>query len=395
MEAPCLSYTRRVSGKSILDDTPPEFGFVVRAVRWPRSPADDAQLKASSAGLDWVRVERIARRHRVEGLVWAAVRQAGVELPSATEKSLKACADRIGHQNAQLALECAFLQKAFADAEVDLLFIKGLSLAQLAYGNILLKAGWDIDILVPPTSAAAAASVLRARGYEPEVPKHCPDVDTLLFWHRLFKESVWRHPRRGIHIELHTALVDHPMLLPGVGVSSPRQSVRIGPGMTLPTLAIDELVSYLCAHGASSAWFRLKWIADLAALLAPFDSAAISRLYSRAQELGAGRAADVGLILCQELFGTDVDAHLMERLRASAANQKLLASVRRSLVGRAVDTELSRIPTGTIGIHRFQISVLPGLRYRLLAIAIELRSLARKLPKFRDRSRQRADSSHS
>lgn len=181
------------------------------------------------------------------------------------------------------------------------------------------------------------------------------------------------------------------MLLPGLGMRSPRQDVRIGPSLTLPTLALDELVSYLCAHGASSAWFRLKWIADLAALLAPFDSGEIDRLYARTQALGAGRAADVGFILCHDLFGTDVDSRLLERLRAGAANRTLLALVRRSLTGRAVDTELSEIPAGTLGIHLFQIGVLPGLRHKLLAGAVALRSLARYLPKYRERSEERAD----
>ena len=36
----------------------------------------------------------------------------------------------------------------------------------------------------------------------------------------------------------------------------------------MPTLADEPLYAYLCVHGASSAWFRLKWIADLNALLA-------------------------------------------------------------------------------------------------------------------------------
>jgi hypothetical protein len=370
-----------VSDLRILADTPPEFAFVVEATRWPRDRVEDAQLRASAVSLDWARIERIACRHRVEGLVWAAVRQANVELPPVIQKSLEVRAGRIAHQNARIALECASLQKACSKAGIDLLFIKGLSLAQLVYGSITLKAGWDIDILVPPARAAQAASVLRARGYVPEVPSHCPDAKTLLAWHRRSKESVWRHAARGIYTELHTALVDHPMLLRGVSLSSPRQNVRIGPGITLPTLATSELFSYLCVHGASSAWFRLKWIADLGALLAPLDSSAIDLLYEGSRKLGAGRAADVGLILCQELYGTDVNPSLLERLRDSDANRKLLTLVRRSLVGAAVETELSKIPFGTFGIHLFQMGVMPGMPYKLQALLIALRTFSRKLRK--------------
>ena len=34
------------------------------------------------------------------------------------------------------------------------------------------------------------------------------------------------------------------------------------------TLGADDLFAYLCAHGAYHAWFRLKWLADIGALLA-------------------------------------------------------------------------------------------------------------------------------
>ena len=57
-------------------------------------------------------------------------------------------------------------------------------------------------------------------------------------------------------------------------------------------------------HGASSLWFRLKWITDLAAILQPLSGSEIEHRYARSQELGAGRASGHALLLADTLYGT-------------------------------------------------------------------------------------------
>ena len=36
---------------------------------------------------------------------------------------------------------------------------------------------------------------------------------------------------------------------------------------SIPTLPVSRLLLYLCVHGALDGWLRLKWLADIAALL--------------------------------------------------------------------------------------------------------------------------------
>ena len=107
-----------------------------------------------------------------------------------------------------------------------------------------------------------------------------------------------------MQVDLHVAAADNPMLIPGITAYSPTQEVDIGNGIRLKTLARDELVAYLAVHGASSLWFRLKWIADFAALVDGSSGMEFRRLYMRSQELGAGRAAGQALLLADRLFGT-------------------------------------------------------------------------------------------
>jgi hypothetical protein len=184
-----------------------------------------------------------------------------------------------------------------------------------------------------------------------------------------------------MHVELHTGLADHPMLISGIGMGSTRQEVRIGTSLTLPTLAPDELFAYLCVHGASSAWFRLKWAADLAALLAGNDPAENGRLYRRSQKLRAGRAADIALLLIHHLFDTALEPELVQKLQAKRANRWLMVAAERSLAGRAVATELSELRLGTAWMHAFQLGLMPGTRFKALALGRDLSPRRRALLK--------------
>ncbi len=143
-------------------------------------------------------------------------------------------------------------------------------------------------------------------------------------------------------------------------------------GRFLPTLTTDELFAYLCVHGASSAWFRLKWIADVGALLAPSPPAGIERLYRRSQALGAGRAAAQALLLCGRLFGTALPPALLAELRADRTNRWLLAIALRKLAGRSLATELPETRFGTASIHLMQLGLLPGLKFKLGEIGRQL-----------------------
>jgi hypothetical protein len=162
------------------------------------------------------------------------------------------------------------------------------------------------------------------------------------------------------------------LLIPSIDVHSPRQLVEVTPGISLPTLAGDELFAYLCVHGASSAWFRLKWIADFAGLLARFAPAEIERLYDVSQQLGAGRAADQALLLADALFGSLAGTSLEPRLRRDRPSCWLAAAAYRQLVGNTDCREPTEVRLGTARIHLAQLPLMPGLRFSLSELARQI-----------------------
>ncbi|MBA3512358.1 nucleotidyltransferase family protein [Sphingomonas sp.] len=344
-----------------------EFLLLIECCRWSFTRANGEEIRALARRADWRRFLDLCSRHRVEGLVQRCLRALPLALPSEIARSLSKDAAAIAEHNLRAARESSRLLDAFTAADIPLLFVKGLTLSKLAYGDPFVKMSHDVDVLVPGDSIARAAALLDQLGYRLTLPA-ATDSAPLERWHRQRKESVWRSPD-GLTLELHSRLADSPQLIPGIGVHSPRREIEVSPGIELPTLAADELFAYLCVHGASSAWFRLKWIADLAGLLNDCSAQEIGRLFERSQQLGAGRAAAQALLLAAATFGTAAGSDLQRRLGRRRADRWLARAAWAQMTRVA---EPTRVRLGTATIHLTQLLLLPGLGFKLRELSRQL-----------------------
>ena len=357
-------------------ESDPEFAFLVACCRWPADKAAEA-ARAQRPELDWARLHRLARRHRVEGLLHHATRGKDFGQPAEVAEALSAAATKIVRESLIAVAESRRLQSSFAEAGIDALFVKGLTLAQLAYGTIAVKSSHDVDLLVARRDVAAAAPVLNAAGYTLVYPTGPSDPERVARWHGRAKESVWRASGSGIELDLHSALVNQPMLAANFGLGSARQDVQVARGIELPTLADEELFAYLCLHGASSAWFRLKWLADLAAFLSGKAPGEVERLYREAARMGAARAAGAAMILCAELFALGVEPRLLETLRSDRMTRFIVHASMHSLAGRVAEREVTRVRFGTAWIHLAQFALVPGLKYKLQELRRQIGEMRR------------------
>ncbi|MGI8705826.1 MAG: nucleotidyltransferase domain-containing protein [Sphingomicrobium sp.] len=354
-----------------------EFQLAVQCCRWAFDPGGSAPAEDASADLDWSFFAHLLRRHRVQALVWDCLKTLQIPLPQSTSDAIAADATEILARNLRTARECSQLLESFIDAGVPLMFLKGLSLGALVYRNPFLKAGWDIDLLVPQNCVIAAVDLLRAAGYRLIFPPATDADKRLVDWHRRRKESVWHKSDGDFHVELHSRITDNPRLIPSIGMGSPTQRVTIAPGSVLPTLRLEPLFAYLCVHGATSAWFRLKWICDFAALLHGRSIVEIERLYEDSQRLGAGRSAAQALLLANSLFATIRDTPLEARLGDSRANRWLASAALRQLAGPAAGAEPTERRLGTAMIHLTQLFLLPGASFKIAELCRQARDILR------------------
>ena len=310
------------------------------------------------ARVDWGRFLHLVEFHRIWGLSHRALRDASSVPRGVSEKLARAALDTAAN-NLLAASESRSLLVLFEAAKVPVLFVKGLTLGTLAYGNPSFKSAIDIDLLIDPSDLDRAIKCLGEAGFEPIAPQ-----GSLKRWHRSWKESVWRSRSSRMQLDLHTRLADNPRLIPTIDVHSATQMVDVGSGIALPTFANDELLTYLAVHGAASGWFRLKWIADFAALLSRVTGDDFSQLYDRSLVLGGGRAVGQAILLSDELFGSLGKApEFRRRLRADAATCRLL-SLALTMIDRAPCEPTERF-LGTLPIHLSQFGIESGAGYKL------------------------------
>lgn len=309
-----------------------EFRLVAACCAWPPSSAADEAIAAiPREPLDWTLVTRLAARHRVEGLVSASLERVGAAPPGADGETLKAGALEVARRSLTHAAESVRIQSLLDDAGLANLLLKGSAVETLAYGSLGRKDAWDIDLLVSPTAVGPAMKTLDAAGYDLSAPA---DLSPAQFetYISLARECELRHRSSGLTVELHWGLADGPVLLPGLSFSSPSQWVDAG-ALRFRTFAREELFAYLCVHGAMHGWSRLKWLADLAALVAGESDESLAALVERSRALGAGAAPDQALILARHVLGLTLGPRTVAVLRQGPIERWLVRAAMRVLAG--------------------------------------------------------------
>ncbi|GAA4040394.1 hypothetical protein GCM10022281_21700 [Sphingomonas rosea] len=328
----------------------PALALIVECCRADLGEAELDSLAAKLTKADGKRIAQLAKRHRVEGLVWRVMQRSGlIPLGAGT---LAEQARRIAMDGLLMARESGRVHRNFAGNSLPHLFLKGQTLGALAWGNPMLKRQLDIDLLVPAGAIGRAAAILSHMGYVQETPE--PSVDPA-DWHRRHKESLWRSDD-GILLDLHSRLADNPAVLSTVTAASPARLVEIAGGVALPTLGDRLLLPYLAVHGCSSGWFRLKWIADFAALARRVDGAAIAAAIDIAPRLQAGRALAAAFVLANRLLGTPIP----EELEYDGGAARL---VKIGLKAIADEREPTDRALGTLSIHHSQMLMAPGSHF--------------------------------
>jgi hypothetical protein len=343
---------------------PEEFVLACTCCQRPPSELRDEAVRTVARSVnDWDRFLRVVQRQRVAGFVQSALSSASVEIPPHVAQRLVAQAQQTARQNLMLAAEAVRLQSVFDAAGISVVFFKGITLAQLAYGSLSLKHGKDIDLLVLPDRAETAMRLLEREGYALWDPASCLSEAQRRAVICHGKEVTFVHRQRNAQVELHWRLVDNPLLLKGVDASTPTQDVALSSGVSIRSFVEEDLFAYLCVHGASHGWSRLKWIADLNALIAAKNDAEVEHLHRHAQAKGAGLCAGQALMLCHRLLKLKLPPTLEAELYASGRVERLVRIAMGAMVGSDAETELEDRPLSSTRIRLAGFLLGQGWKY--------------------------------
>jgi hypothetical protein len=271
---------------------------------------------AAARPIDWHRFLRVARNHHAIGLVHDGLMRARVEMPAEIAREIRAQAASLAHEQLALAAEGVRLQRILDEADLPVLFLKGTSLALLAYGDVGMRSAKDIDLLVPSGCLSAAVTLLTRAGYRRFDPPNSVCARTMQLVMPLRKDIGFMHQANGVRVELHWRLFLNPHAMDENALLAASRIVPLSASTGLRTLGEEDLFTYLCVHGALHWWYQLKWLADVGALLVGATER-MERLYLGAKARNGSRAAAQAMLLCQRLLGTHLPVTFLKMLRES------------------------------------------------------------------------------
>ncbi|MDB5440171.1 MAG: hypothetical protein JWM33_2598 [Caulobacteraceae bacterium] len=304
----------------------PGFRLALACAAWPPSPQRCDLIRRAAADItDWDEFVAITRRNRIGGLARNGLKLAGLDIPPEVARQAGAIAVA-GHK---LAAETLRLHQAFADAALPVAFLKGASLAWALFGDVGLRHAKDIDALIDRRSIAAAWAVLESLGYRRITPPADLAPHQLEMFFDLSKDSAFFHPDLQVWVELHWRLNDDPGL-PAAPDPSAWVQASLGPAGTVTTFGDSDLFLYLCVHGSTHGWKRLKWLADIAAWLGARPHT-VDQYWLAASGSGAEPAVEVAMRLCAILFGSPLPQAMPQAARRRV--RLLMALATASLTG--------------------------------------------------------------
>jgi hypothetical protein len=282
---------------------------------WPPSDHRTERIRVAAAlPLDWTNFLRVVRRQRVVGLVHDGLQRVRPNMPAEIAQEISSEAAILMRENLAMAAEAIRLQRLFDKAGIPVLFLKGASLAAVAYGNLGVRSAKDIDLLVSPGMLEPSTEILRRAGYSRFYPPPNISDAQLQLLMRVRKDLCFIHEVTGQQIELHWQLFLNPHIMDEASLVAASRVVRLSGTATLRTLCEEDLFTYLCVHGALHWWNQLKWIADIGALLAAASEGGAERFYRSAKAKGAAAAAAQAMLLCRRLLGTLLPNSLVKEL---------------------------------------------------------------------------------
>ena len=350
-----------------------EFRLAAACAMWPPSDHRTEAIEAAAAGpLDWPRFLRVAQRHRVLGLAHQGLAEARIVTPPEIRGEIDVRAATLVRENLAMAAEALRLQRLFDESHLPVLFVKGSSLAMLAFGNLGLTGSQDIDLLVSPEVIPAATELVARAGYRRCDPAPTISDTQLKLLLPLRKDLGFVHKTTGLRIELHWRLFLNPHALTEDSIMAASRYVPLTDAAGLHTLGEEDQFAYLCMHGALHWWNRLKWLADVNALLASAAEDSIERLVRAADVRGTGRAAGQALLLCQRLLGARLPTRLMTKLSKSATLRWLQATALSAMTTGEGELDPHELRFGTTRGSLSTFLLNPSWRYWLKELNLHL-----------------------
>lgn len=299
-------------GASAFGGASPEYGLLLALLAVdPKAEAIETQVECVR---DWPLFLTLCQRHRVMALVAGRLSKVA-GLPDDVAAVVRSELQQWLTVNLQQVAEAQRVVALLEQEGIPCVVLKGAPLSMQAFGDLMARSSRDVDLLVEPAALSAAVAVLEATGMTQTKAKMRWKWGQAVF-RRYSHECVLRAPSNMI-FELKGRL--HPtaslMRRSVSDLLSGRVSVPCA-GASLPALAREEMLPYICCHGARHSWFRLKWLVDAAALASQYSADELLEHVDAAHRSGDEVSLLEALELAHDWFGAAIPDAIIRQAKA-------------------------------------------------------------------------------
>ena len=257
--------------------------------------------------LNQERLLHLAERHGLAPLLYRRLSTAAGVTQSGWLEGLREEDSVNRHRTLYLTLELLSLHRHLAARGLQVLPYKGPVLAEILYGNVVLRQFSDLDLLVRSRDLPAVKSALAELGYE-------PGLHLSAAAERAYLKSGYEYTFDGARgrnlIEIKWQVLPRFYSISFDVSDFFQRAVEVTvEGQRLRTLCDQDLMLVLCVHAAKHAWAQLSSLCDIVQLARSraLDWVALRR---EAARLGIWRIVAVSFVLAQKLFGAALPAQL-------------------------------------------------------------------------------------
>jgi hypothetical protein len=258
--------------------------------------------------IDWTAVVRMALHHGVAGLLCRSIGALprGI-VPEEVAAAATVYLDRVNTEGSALLGQLMAVLDVLAADNIATLSFKGPALGALAHVSATIRPSRDIDVLVHKRDMDRAIAALVRLGYRRSAS--LPPKAMTASYECYGQDIVFADER--VPVEPHCAFTPSTLAvdldLEGIW----RRATPLAlDGRTVSTLSLEDTVLIACLHGSKERWWRLLWVADVAALIHRHPGLDWAALLQRAREAGALRMLLLGVGLAHELLYCALPEHV-------------------------------------------------------------------------------------
>jgi hypothetical protein len=270
--------------------------------------------EAARKEIDWFQFIQLALRHDILSLAFRNLHRFCPDIvPSGVLQPLRARHEAEAAEGRQLAKELVDILGFLDSCGIPAVPFKGPALAVRLYADLSLRGFGDLDILIGEQDVVRARRLLIDWGFAPEWVETGELNQSLREKHELLLYRV----DGKVRLDLHWRFTSRSACLAGDPDRFQQhqylETISIA-GKEVRSLRLETYLLLLSMHAAKHQWVQLKFICDIAEILATPDLD-WHHVLQEADDLGLKRVLGTGLLLAQGLLGTTLPMELGQNLK--------------------------------------------------------------------------------